>query len=116
MLTAAPSAPSASPAGPGWVPALELSWLGRPVIRRDGQPASLATRKALALLAYLSLAPGPQPREALAALFWPEHDSPHALGNLRRALGALRDCLGAAWLEATNETVALGHGPTVITD
>jgi DNA-binding SARP family transcriptional activator len=46
----------------------------------------LASRKALALLAYLGVTGTPQSRDHLAALLWPERSQTRARGNLRVAL------------------------------
>lgn len=48
------------------------------------------TQKTAALLAYLACHPGPQSREVLATLFWPDNDPHLARHNLRVALSALR--------------------------
>jgi DNA-binding SARP family transcriptional activator/TolB-like protein len=56
----------------------------------------LAQPKRTALLAYLALrAPrGPERRDALLGIFWPESDTNHARGALRNALHFLRVSLG----------------------
>ena len=48
-------------------------------------------RKTRALLAYLLLAPGPVPRERLAALLWGDRGDEQAKASLRQALYELRD-------------------------
>jgi DNA-binding SARP family transcriptional activator len=47
----------------------------------------------MALLAYLAVTGSPHSREALATLFWPEHDQSSALANLRRELSRLKEAL-----------------------
>jgi DNA-binding SARP family transcriptional activator len=59
----------------------------------DGQPLAFPTRKALALLIYLTVEGGPHSREQLAALFWPESDSERGRATLRRTLSYVRDVL-----------------------
>jgi DNA-binding SARP family transcriptional activator len=56
----------------------------------------IAQAKRLALLAYLILARprGPQRRDTLTALFWPEHDAEHARNSLSQAVHFLRRALG----------------------
>jgi len=91
---------------------LGLALLGPPELRAAGQALALPTRKALALLAYLALEPGLQPREKLAALLWPESDDPHARAMLRRTVAYLREAQPApgAPLFLSNRT-ALGLAP-----
>ncbi len=86
---------------------LRLHWLGAPAIVRDDRPLHLETRKALALLTYLSLSPQYPTRDTLAALFWPEYDQKHALANLRRNLSSLVKQLPPGLLEADRETIGL---------
>ncbi len=74
------------------------------VLRLLGSPAvSFADRrdlpvppgaKAIALLAYLALEPGPHSREELAGLLWGESPEPEARASLRQALRALRMAFG----------------------
>lgn len=65
---------------------LQLRLLGPPEVRLAGHPVVLPTRKTLALLAYLALAEGPQPREHLAALLWPEASPERSRASLRNTL------------------------------
>jgi DNA-binding SARP family transcriptional activator len=77
---------------------LALFLLGAPRLERDGAPLQVERRKAMALLAYLAVTGRAHSREALAALFWPEHDQARARAALRRTLSSLNVALGAAWL------------------
>ena len=72
---------------------LELRLLGPPEVRADGDLLDFATRKTLALLAYLALEEGMQRRERLAALFWPESDVSRGRANVRNTLNYLRNSL-----------------------
>lgn len=72
----------------------------------DGQPIRVDTRKAVAVLAYLSVA-GTQTRDHLAALLWPESDEARAKSALRRTLSVLNKGLGDRWLVLANREVAL---------
>ena len=72
------------------------------------------TRKTLALLIYLALEGGSQPREHLAALLWPESNPERSYASLRNTLGhlqtALRQASGQAqtsYLSITHQTLAL---------
>lgn len=95
---------------------LHLYWLGPPAVELDGYPLRLELRKALALLAYLSLSSQPPTRETLAALFWPEHDQQHALANLRRTLSSLASSLPADFFEIDREQVGLRFNDNVQID
>lgn len=73
---------------------MTLLLLGPPEVRHAGQPATFATRKALALLVYLALEGGAHSREKLTALLWPESDTERARMALRRTLAYLREAIG----------------------
>ena len=70
----------------------------------DSADRLLAQSKAVALLAYLALAPAGryQRRDRLVGLLWPELDQVHARGALRKAVHAVRGALG--------EDVLVGRG------
>src|SRR3954447_9457820 len=68
-----------------------------------------ASRRARALLAYLALDPGPQPRRALAARFWPDVLDESARTSLRGALADVRRVVGDH-LASTRETAGLDAG------
>jgi DNA-binding SARP family transcriptional activator len=89
---------------------LEVRLAGGLAVRADGAQLALpASRRARALLAYLALHPGPQPRANVAARFWPDVLDESARTSLRVALTELRQALGpaAVHLIATRESVAL---------
>ena len=75
---------------------LRLSLLGAAVVERDGVPVAFDTRKATALLAVLGVESAPQPRDRLAALFWPEADATRARSALRRTLSVTAAAVGPA--------------------
>ncbi|HMP38997.1 MAG TPA: BTAD domain-containing putative transcriptional regulator, partial [Roseiflexaceae bacterium] len=84
---------------------LRLCLFGDPEIYYGGAPvASLHSLKSRALLYYLAMTGRPQPRLALAGLFWGEKRDNQALVSLRQALHQLRivlpDCID------TNRTYA----------
>lgn len=89
------------------MPSIHLYWLGPPVVEQDGKPVRLETRKALAMLAYLSLEKSNLPREVLATMLWPEYDQQHAMANLRRNLTSLNNGLVGNWIAADRETIGL---------
>ncbi len=86
---------------------LRLALLGPPRIELDGEPVLFDTRKALALLAVLAVRGEAQPRDALAALLWPEHDAAHAGGALRRTLSVTRAGVGPEALRLEGRSVEL---------
>jgi LuxR family transcriptional regulator, maltose regulon positive regulatory protein len=88
------------------VESLRLHWLGHLLVEWKGRPIRLETRKAAALLAYISLNPGENPREVLATMFWQEGSQQKGLANLRRTLASLNFSL-PGWIEADRETIAL---------
>lgn len=72
---------------------LRLAWLGTPLVSYADQPVTFRTRKALALLIYLTTAAGLHSREKLTALFWPESDTARGRGMLRTSLAHLREIM-----------------------
>ena len=75
---------------------LSVAVLGPPLVRWGARVVAFRTRKEFALLAYLALTGAPQPREHLAALFWPDQDAVTARGVVRTTLSRLRGDLAAA--------------------
>jgi DNA-binding SARP family transcriptional activator len=93
---------------------LSLQLLGHPVVRVGKSVLVFPTRKTLALLVYLALETGLQPREHLAALLYPESNPERSHASLRNTLGrlqtALRQASGQAqpaYLSVTHDTLAL---------
>ncbi|HZA82794.1 MAG TPA: AAA family ATPase, partial [Actinomycetes bacterium] len=66
-------------------------------------------RKAIALLAYLAVAPERHGRDAVAGLLWPDYDTEHARGALRRTLSTLNKAVGPGWLAADRTTVGFAR-------
>ena len=97
---------------------LEVRLAGGLAVRsHGGDIAPPPSKRARALLAYLALNPGPQPRGRLAARFWPDVLDESARASLRVALTELRRALGpeAHTILATRDTVAL-DGPDLRVD
>ena len=102
---------------------LALFLLGPPRIECNGEPIEVRRRKAMALFVYLAVTGRSHSRDALATLFWPEHDQSRARAGLRRALAALKKAprlldrlgtaqaqdaaLGEGWLDVDRESVRL---------
>jgi DNA-binding SARP family transcriptional activator/predicted Ser/Thr protein kinase len=87
------------------VSGIRLSFLGAPLLEREGEPIKLDTRKNLALVAYLAVTGETHTREALVTLLWPETDPSRARAGLRRNLAVLKDALGGEWLVVARESV-----------
>jgi DNA-binding SARP family transcriptional activator len=75
---------------------LHLYALGPPEVRLGENLVNFPTRKTLALLIYLAIETSPQPREALAALLWPEASPERSHGSLRNTLDHLQTALRQA--------------------
>jgi DNA-binding SARP family transcriptional activator/predicted ATPase len=88
---------------------LRIALLGPPRVERDGAPIEVDTRKAIALLAYLAMHPERHGRDAVAALLWPDYDTEHARGALRRTLSTLNKAVGPGWLAADRTTVGFAR-------
>jgi WD40 repeat protein/DNA-binding SARP family transcriptional activator len=89
---------------------IRLRLLGAPDLSRGDQPAVFKTRKAVALLAYLTVEQGSHPRELLADLLWPAADAEDARSSLRMTIRYVRIALGNAAetvLLATRDAIGL---------
>lgn len=86
---------------------LSIRLLGSPDITVDGRPLAVDTRKAVAVLAYLTAQGNPQPRERLVDLLWPELPPERGRGALRRTLSVLRSALPGGELTADRSQVSL---------
>jgi DNA-binding SARP family transcriptional activator len=86
---------------------LKITLLGAPRIERGGREVTFDTRKAVAILAFLALEGGRQPRERLATMLWTEADDERARGALRRTLSAIRTSAIGEGLEADTSAARL---------
>ena len=98
------------------MPKLGVSLLGTVLFEVDGVPCAIATRKAVALFAYLAVTNRPQQRASLAALLWPDFDGTRAKASLRRALADIKRGLGDGWLIADRKTVQLNPQAAIHAD
>jgi hypothetical protein len=74
---------------------LEVSLLGEQYVAGSTATNLARSSRSIALLAFLALhADAPQPRQRLAATFWPDSTEQQARTNLRRELHHLRVLLG----------------------
>src|SRR5919198_5738576 len=95
--------------GGGEMAGVRLALLCPPRGGRDGVPVTVDTRKAIALLAYLAVAPERHARDTMATLLWPDYDQDHARGALRRTLSTLNKALGEGWLAADRAAVGFAR-------
>ncbi|HKZ70298.1 MAG TPA: AAA family ATPase [Anaerolineales bacterium] len=102
---------------------LHLYLLGPPEVRLGERLLTFPTRKTVALLIYLALEGGEQPRDHLAALLWPESNPERSHASLRNTLGhlqsALRHASGqaqTAYLTVTHNALALNSDADIHLD
>ena len=69
---------------------LHIYALGTPEVRLGEHLVTFPTQKTLALLVYLAIEGGIQPREHLATLLWPESNPERSYANLRNTLNHLQ--------------------------
>ncbi|MFO1037277.1 MAG: BTAD domain-containing putative transcriptional regulator [Geminicoccaceae bacterium] len=96
----------------GGSPPIRLSLFGGLSLQTpDGRALALSSRKALALLAYLGLAPGmAASRDKLADLLWSDRGTEQARNSLRQTLTVLRRELGpdlAELVQSRRDVLAL---------
>jgi TolB-like protein/Tfp pilus assembly protein PilF len=107
---------------------LRVRLLGPVAVANDGEPVTIAAKKARALLGYLALRQGAEiPRSVLTGLVWGERSEEQARGSLRQTLSELRAALsispecpivatkesvtwvpGSAWIDAKSVEAAVG--------
>ena len=95
---------------------LRFRWFGTPVIEGSTGALHMPTRKATALLAFLSCSAQPHSRESLAALFWPEYNQTRAHANLRRTLAFINQILGPGILVSDREMIGIDPDAPLWTD
>ena len=86
---------------------LYLALLGPPEVTVDGKALEVDTRKAIALIAYLTISGSQPTREQLADLLWPELEPERGRATLRRTLSTLRTGLSGKWLHSDRSRVWL---------
>jgi DNA-binding SARP family transcriptional activator len=102
---------------------LHLYALGPPEVRLGENLVTFPTRKTLALLIYLAIESGSQPRDVLATLLWPEASPERSHASLRNTLDhlqtALRQASGQAktsYLSVTHNSLSLNPDANIIFD
>ena len=89
---------------------------GFPRFERDGETVRFARRRSLALIAYLATAGGPQSRESMIDLIWPEFRPEQARANLRRELSVIRSEIDRQIVTATGDHLEFNRHPGVRVD
>ena len=89
------------------MPFCQCYFLGVPHIIVDGHSVTLRQKKAVAILAYLSLDGNGKSREHLAAFFWPNAVPEKAYRSLRTAVWELNRSPVAPWLYSDRSTLAV---------
>ena len=102
-------------------PRLALEFLGLPQVSLNDKPIATDRRKAIALLAYLSVRDightrQKYSRESLSALFWPDYEQSKAFSNLRRVIWEVHQSIGDSWLIADRESVQLSAAAEINLD
>lgn len=95
---------------------LRLLWLGHPRVLAGESILRFETKKAQALLCYLSMSEAAVSRERLVDLLWPDFDRTRAPANLRRTLFSLGRSLGKGRILADRGTLGLPAGATCPAD
>jgi len=90
-------------------PNLALHLLGSPQLYLNNDRITIQRRKALALLAYLSIESGQHQRDALSSLLWPDYEQSKAFANLRNALLGIQKSIGENWIIADRESIGLNE-------
>lgn len=86
-------------------------------VEQAGEALSLSGSKLVNLFTFLILHPNTtHRRERLADLLFPDASPERALRNLSALLYRLRQLLGAAWFETTEEHIALRTGADLWVD
>ncbi len=95
---------------------LQINLLGTPELQIDGATSPRFTlRKSQALLYYLSITQGAQPRTLLANLLWSECTEENARAGLRKVLADLRSQV-EDHLVIRRDTVAFNHASPYLLD
>jgi DNA-binding SARP family transcriptional activator/Tfp pilus assembly protein PilF len=80
---------------------------GQPLMKREGVSVEINRRKAIALAGYLALNQGPQSRDTLAALLWPERGQTNARNSLATSLNQLKKLFGFEFALNNREQVLI---------
>ncbi|UCC82668.1 MAG: hypothetical protein JSW46_17090 [Gemmatimonadota bacterium] len=90
---------------------IEIRTLGRTSVAVDGEPLSgeAAWPKSLALLVYMAREPGPDRRDEILGVLWPDRDEKRARRALNQLLYTLRKTSPQLTLESVEDAVDFGR-------
>jgi DNA-binding SARP family transcriptional activator len=90
---------------------IEIRTLGRTSVAVDGEPLSgeAAWPKSLALLVYMAREPGPDRRDEILGVLWPDRDEKRARRALNQLLYTLRKSSPQLTLESVEDAVDFGR-------
>src|SRR5690242_19401294 len=88
---------------------LRVHFLGQPHFERDDTLIEFTATKAIALLAFLVVSHGPQPRDRILAMLWPDSAGDAARKNLRNTLWLIRRALGDDVVNGEGDRVTLAE-------
>jgi DNA-binding SARP family transcriptional activator/Tfp pilus assembly protein PilF len=86
---------------------ISIFLFGQPLVKREGISVEINRRKPIALAGYLALNQGPQSRDTLATLFWPECEQTDARNSLSTSLNQLKKLFGFEFALNNREQVLL---------
>lgn len=89
---------------------------GYPRVECAGAPITISRRKALALLAYLTVTQAHHSRDVLASLLWPDEEPARGYAFLRNALWVLHKTPLDPWIVATRHMIGLRQDPGLWVD
>jgi DNA-binding SARP family transcriptional activator/TolB-like protein len=89
---------------------IEIRTLGRTCVSVDGQPLAdeAAWPRSLALVVYMAREPGPDRREEILSVLWPDRDEKRARRALNQLLYTLRKSSPALDLESIEDAIDFG--------
>ena len=94
----------------------EFYLFGQPRLERGGKVVDISLRKALALLAYLTIKKGEYSRDYLATLLWPESDQRNGRASLRRTLYRINKSAGEDLLTTSADSISVNPSVEISID
>lgn len=95
---------------------VEISLLGTPIIRVDGEIVTVERRKSLAIIAFIAATGQLHRRDELSGIFWSDIDQSRALANLRQALVDMKRVLPDDALESNRSILGMNADAPIAVD